>query len=269
MDLGLDGRSALITGGSRGIGFAIGHRLGVEGCSVIHLAARDGDQLARKARQIETETGTRVVTHVVNLGERGAAERLAGECPDLDILVNNAGDIPRGNIFDVDEDTWREAWDVKLFGFFNLTRSVYREMRERRRGVICNVVGSAGLDPNVDYIAAGSGNAALIYFTEALGGASLADGVRVLGVNPGPTLTERHIRGARIRAQARYGDPDRYADTFRELPLSRPAHPEEVASLVAYLVSEQAAYMSGTLVVIDGGLNARPKRPLRPTEAIS
>jgi NAD(P)-dependent dehydrogenase (short-subunit alcohol dehydrogenase family) len=267
LDLGLSGRSALITGASRGIGYAVARTLAQEGCSTLHLTARDVDELAANARKLEAETGVTCVVHAVDIGERGAAKRLGQLCSDVDILVNNAGAIPRGNILDIDEDAWREAWDVKVFGYVNLTREIYRAMVARGSGVICNVVGSAGEAPNSDYIAAGSGNAALIYFTEALGGASLEHGVRVLGVNPGATLTERHIKGARIRATARYGDPERYADTFEELPRKRPAHPEEVGSLVAYLVSDHAAYISGTLVLIDGGMNARARRPLKPANA--
>ena len=265
MDLGLAGRSALITGASKGIGYAVARSLAQEGCTILHLTARSADDLAANAQKLAAETGVRCVVHVVDLGEPGAAKRLGEECADVDILVNNAGAIPRGNILAIEEDAWRAAWDVKVFGYVNLTREIYRAMAARGAGVICNVVGSAGAAPNSDYIAAGSGNAALIYFTEALGGASLEHGVRVLGVNPGPTLTERHIKGARIRAAARYGDPERYADTFEELPLRRPAHPEEVGSLVAYLCSDQAAYMSGTLVLIDGGLNSRSRRPLKPS----
>jgi hypothetical protein len=265
VELALAGRTALVTGASKGIGLAVARALAREGCSTLHLTARGSDDLERRSAELTAETGAACTVHALDIGERGAAKRLAAACPNVDILVNNAGAIPRGDIFVIDEDAWREAWDVKVFGYVNLTREIYRSMRERGSGVICNIVGSAGEAPNSDYIAAGSGNAALIYFTEALGGASLADGVRVLGVNPGPTLTERHIKGARMRATARYGDPERYADTFAELPLKRPAHPEEVGDLVAFLVSDRAAYISGTLVLIDGGLNAQSRRPIKPS----
>jgi 3-oxoacyl-[acyl-carrier protein] reductase len=265
VNLGLAGRSALITGASRGIGAAIARELAREGCTPIHLAARDASALAQRVAEIESETNAKAVVHVADLGEQGCAERLADACGPLDILVNNAGDVPRGNLFEVDEESWRAAWDVKVYGYINLSRAVYATMRARGSGVICNIVGSAGEAPNFDYIAAGSGNAALIYFTKALGGASLMDGIRVVGINPGSTNTERHIKGARQRAERAFGDPERYRETFAELPLGRPAHPEEVASLAAYLVSEQAAYISGTLVIIDGGVNSLPRRPVRRT----
>jgi hypothetical protein len=257
MDLHLAGRSALITGGSRGIGLAAGRALAAEGCTPIVLVARDAEKLDVVAREIATETGANVLTHAMDLRSPGASDALVRAFPAIDILINNAGSIPRGGILDVEEPAWREAWDGKVFGYINLTRAYYRVMRERRSGVILNVVGVAGESPNANYIAAGTGNAALIYFTEALGGVSIADGVRVLGVNPGPTLTDRYIAGAKKRAMTFFGAEERYAETFEQLPLGRPARPDEVASLIAYLVSDRAEYVSGTLVRFDAGLKMR------------
>jgi NAD(P)-dependent dehydrogenase (short-subunit alcohol dehydrogenase family) len=257
MDLKLRGRSALITGGSRGIGLAAARRLASEGVSRLHLVARDAVALESAAQTIAHESGANVVTHALDLQAPGACDTLAAQVLDLDILVNNAGSIPRGTLLDVDEATWRAGWDGKVFGYINLTRAVYRNMRERGRGVIVNVVGVAGESPNAEYIAAGSGNAALIYFTEALGSTSLADGIRVVGINPGPTLTDRYIAGAKQRALKRFGSAERYPETFANLPLERPAEPDEVAALVAYLASDVAGYISGTLVRFDGGLTIK------------
>jgi NAD(P)-dependent dehydrogenase (short-subunit alcohol dehydrogenase family) len=257
VDLQLAGRSALITGGSRGIGLAVARRLAAEGCSPIHLVARDRERLAHAAAAIGAEFAAKVVTHAVDLQTTGACDELAEIVPNLDILINNAGSIPRGTLLDVDEATWRAGWDGKVFGYINLTRAVYRKMRERKHGTIVNIVGAAGENPNAEYIAAGSGNAALIYFTEALGSTSLADGIRVLGVNPGPTLTDRYLAGAKQRALKRLGSADRFAETFANLPLQRPADSDEIASLVAYLASDLAGYISGTLVRVDGGLSIK------------
>src|SRR5258706_12006799 len=127
----------------------------------------------------------------VDLSQKGAAEALADWAGEIDILVNNAGAIPGGDLLKVDEDTWRRAWELKVFGYVNLTRIVYAGMKRRKRGVIVNIIGSAGEKLDAAYIAGNTGNARLMAFTRALGGASPADGIRVVGINPGPTATHR------------------------------------------------------------------------------
>ena len=258
MDLALKGRSALVTGSSKGIGSAVASTLAAEGCSPIHLAARDEAMLAARAEEISRVHGVDAVVHALDLSRSENIRMLGRACADIDILVNNAGAIPRGNILQVDEATWREAWDLKVFGYINLTREIFAAMSERGSGVIVNIVGSAGEQRNANYIAAGTGNAALIYFTEALGGDSLRNGVRVVGVNPGPVLTDRYIGGARLRAANRLGDESRWRELLDDLPLGRPAEPAEVASMVAFLASDRASYMSGVMVRIDAGLNVQP-----------
>ena len=257
MNLKLKGRSVLITGASKGIGWAAARALAAEGCGPIHLASRDDAVLNTRADELARAFGAKAIVHALDLAKPASQRALAAAAGDIDILVNNAGAIPRGTILDIDETRWRESWDLKVFGYINLTREIYRRMSARKAGVIVNVVGMAGERPDASYIAAGSGNAALIYFTEALGGASLKDGVRVLGVNPGPVLTDRYIGGAERRAQARLGDSARWRELLSALPLGRPAEPDEVASLIAYLASDQASYLSGVLVRIDGGLKTR------------
>ena len=258
MDLGLKGRSVLVTGSSKGIGLAIARALAAEGCSPIHLNARSRTDLEQRAAEIETDFGVKVIIHSTDLSDANGLAVLSAVCSEVDILVNNAGAIPRGSVLEIDEASWREAWDVKVFGYINLTRAALGAMLKRGSGVILNIVGNAGERPNAAYVAAGAGNAALIYFTEAIGGRSLDEGVRVLGLNPGPVATERFITGARGRAGEVFGDPERWRETLSELPLGRPATPEEVASLATYLVSDQAGYISGSMVRIDGGLNSRP-----------
>ena len=258
MDFNLKHRSALITGSSKGIGLAIAHALAAEGCRTIHLSGRNPAPLAEQAEQIQREYGVEVITHSVDLSRPAGISTLATVCAEVDILVNNAGAIPRGGVLEMDDAEWREAWELKLFGFINLTREAYRAMTARGYGVILNIIGNAGERPNAAYVVGGTANAALMYFTEAIGGISLDEGVRVLGLNPGPTTTERYVNAARTRAAAELDDPERWMETLTALPKGRPATPEEVASLAVYLVSDQASYISGTVVRIDGGMNSRP-----------
>ncbi|MEW2504730.1 MULTISPECIES: short-chain dehydrogenase/reductase [unclassified Amycolatopsis] len=247
MDLKLRGRRALVTGASKGIGAAVAEVLAAEG-SHLHLAARSGEALEALARKLREAHGVEVTVHVVDLRETADLERLAEATADADILVNNAGDIPAGTLDQVGADRWRHAWDLKVFGYVDLTRLVYARLRAQGRGVIVNVIGAGGERPKPEYIAGGAGNAALMAFTRALGAEGPRDGVRVVGVNPGPVATERitTMRAANEDVDA----------SFAALPSRRVAEPGEVADLVAFLASGRADYISGTIVTIDGGLSA-------------
>ena len=190
---------------------------------------------------------------------RGAPARLAEACGALDILVNNAGAIPRGTLESIDEERWREAWALKVFGTIDLSRAVLAGMRARRQGVIVNVIGLAGERASADYIVGSTGNAALMAFTRGVGGASIDDGVRVVGVNPGMVSTERMESLLRQQAAQRFGDAERWRECqdASKLPAGRAATPRELADVVAFLASARASYVSGTIVTVDGGRSYR------------
>ncbi len=253
MELELAGKRAVITGGSKGIGRAAAESLADEGCDLL-LAARDPDTLEQAAGAIRACRQVNVATLSVDLSRQDAVERLAEAAGTPDILVNNAGAIPGGDLLSIDNATWRAAWDLKVFGFISLCRAIYPAMAARGSGVIVNVIGAAGekLDPH--YIAGSTGNAALMAFTRALGRASTADGVRVVGINPGPVATQRIETLLRTRAQKMLGDAERWREYCDKMPFGRPAHPEEIAAAVAFLASPRSGYTSGTILTIDGGM---------------
>lgn len=256
MDLQLKGRTALITGGSRGIGFGVAQVLAAEGCN-LHLASRTAADLDAARAKITAAHRVEVTCHAVDLAAGENAVRLAKACGTIDILVNNAGAIPQGNITALDEKTWRQAWDLKVFGFVNLTREVYRAMCERKRGVIINVIGTAGERPTAFYIAGSMANSALMTMSRALGAESPNHGVRVVGLNPTATETDRGVMRWRQQAQKEFGDPERWREMTKAFPFGRPAKVEEVANVVAFLASDRASYVSGTVVTVDGGASAR------------
>jgi hypothetical protein len=193
----------------------------------------------------------------LDLSQSRNVDRLAAECPDTEILINNAGAIPGGNIDTVDEARWREAWDLKVFGYVNMTRRFYALMRERKEGVIINIIGAAGQNPDFDYIAGSSGNASLMAFTRAMGGAAPRDGLRVVGINPGPVLTERLVTLTRQRAQQHLGDAERWPELMQGHAFGRAAKPEEIAWMAAFLASDKSGYTTGSIVTIDGGGSSR------------
>ncbi len=243
MDLNLQGKRVLVTGGSKGIGLACASAFAAEGADV-RIASR-------------TPGNAKFPAKAVDLSQKGAAEALADWAGDLDILVNNAGAIPGGSLLKVDEDTWRKAWDLKVFGYINLSRLVYARMQAKRAGVIVNIIGSAGEKLDAAYIAGSTANAGLMAFTKALGGASHVDGIRVVGINPGPVATDRLKSLYRQRAETLLGSADRYEELFTNMSFGRPGSPEEIAAAAVFLASERSAYTSGTILTIDGGLSAR------------
>lgn len=256
MELGLRGRTALVTGASKGIGLAIAQVLAEEGCN-LHLAARSGEELERVRLAIGQTSGVAVSVHALDLSQAAAIHELAGRCGEVDILVNNAGAIPGGRLLGLDAVQWRKAWDLKVFGYIDLSRAIYAGMRARRSGVIINVIGLAGERMKSDYIAGSAGNAALMAFTRALGGESVDSGVRVVGVNPGQIETERLRSTLQRRATKELGDPGRWKEFIKAPPMGRLGQPREIADVVAFLASERASYVSGTIVTVDAGRAAR------------
>lgn len=256
MDLNLRGRTALVTGASKGIGLAIARGLAGEGCN-LHLASRSAADLEAARARILADAQVEVRCHALDLSDTASVEELARRCGDVDILVNNAGAIPAGRLLGVDAAKWRKAWDLKVFGYIDLSRAIYAGMRQRRSGVIINVIGLAGERMKADYIAGSTGNAALMAFTRALGGESVDSGVRVVGVNPGQIETERLRSALEQRAAKMLGDAGRWMEFVKNPPLGRLGRPEEIADVVAFLASDRASFISGTIVTVDAGRSAR------------
>ena len=259
MDLGLTGKRALVTGASKGIGLAIAQALAAEGCAV-DIAARTRASLDAAADAIRTAAPRATVrVHVADLGQAEDQARLAAACAGADILINNAGAAAAGSLDETSDAGWRDSWDLKVFGYISLARAFYRDMKARRDGVILNVIGYAGERHNAKYMIGSTGNAALMAFTRTAGSASPDFGVRILGVNPGYTATDRAEGQLRSFALTKFGDAERWREIEKdlELPFGRMATPREIADTVTFLVSPRASYISGTIVTVDGGATHR------------
>jgi NAD(P)-dependent dehydrogenase (short-subunit alcohol dehydrogenase family) len=252
MDLDLRGRTALITGASKGIGYASAECLAAEGVNVV-LVSRTRADLDAARERIAGRHNVNAKVHAYDLADSRNVDRLFEQHPDIDILVNNAGAIPGGDLQQITEDRWRAAWDLKVFGYINMCRRFYAAMKSRRRGVIINILGMAGEKMDRSYIAGSTGNAALMAFTRALGGSAGDDGLRVVGINPGAIATDRLITIMQGRAKDRFGDESRWQELTAPLPMGRAGTPEEIGRMVAFLASDLSAYTTGTIITIDGG----------------
>jgi len=254
MDLGLAGKQVLVTGGSKGIGLAIAHAFAAEGASIV-ISARDQALLEKAAGEVRRKHNAKVTAHPADLSQAEQRARLHAAFPDIDVLVNNAGAIPGGGIADVGFDRWQESWALKVFGYIHLCQLYVAQMKSRKSGTILNIIGMGGRAVRPDYICGAAGNAALIGFTNALGAETPDYNVRVFGINPAATMTDRIITLSKARAKAKFGDESRWQEALNadKLPFGRIKTVEEVAALSVMLTSPHVHYLSGTVIDLDGG----------------
>jgi len=254
MNLGLEGKHVLITGGSKGIGLAVAHAFAAEGASIV-IASRNQAMLEQAAGEVRRKHNAKVAAHPADLSNAAERTRLHQAFPDIDILVNNAGAIPGGGIADVSMERWQEAWQLKVFGYIHLCQLYVAKMKARKSGTIVNIIGMGGRAVRPDYICGAAGNAALIGFTNALGAETPSYNVRVFGINPAATMTDRILELSKARAKARFGDERRWEEVLGadRLPFGRIKTAEEVAALATMLSAPQVHYLSGIVIDMDGG----------------
>ncbi len=250
MDLKLSGKRVLITGASKGIGAACARVFLEEGCHLV-LVARDAARLAEAQAALGSPEAVSVCA--ADLSSAGERARVAALHPGIDILVNNAGAIPAGGLLDISLETWEAAWALKVMGYIHMTQLYLAGMKAREAGCIVNVIGAAGRSPLYDYVCGATGNAALMAFTGAVGGKSSAWGVRVFGINPSQTRTDRIISLSKARAKIAHGDEARWEEMLTGLPFDRLIEPEEIARTAAFLASPACGYVSGAVLDVDGG----------------
>ena len=253
MDLHLNNKTALVTGASKGIGKATAESLAQEGCNLV-ITARSDDKLIQLKTDLQKKHNISVDTFPIDLSLKTSAEQISEFSGNVDILVNNAGAIPPGDLLEIDEETWRDAWNLKVFGYINLSRLIYKKMKEAEAGVILNIIGAAAVKPMYNYIAGTTGNAGLTAFTKALSNGSTYHGIRVLGISPGLTTSDRLVTMMRSQAEQKLNDAERWPELFKDLPFKRAAKAEEVADLATFLVSPRSSYTSGTIVTLDAGV---------------
>ena len=252
MNLNLQNKKVLITGGSKGIGYVCVELFLAEGAQVV-IVSSQAASISQALQKLQARYGSQIKGYVLDLSATDATIQMSQLLVGIDILINNAGTIPGGGLDAINDERWRKAWELKVYGYINTIRDVLPKMIERKSGVVINIIGMAGVTPSYDYVCGSMANASLIAFTKAVGGYSSKSGVRVLGINPGPTETDRLIKVYQERAKYQFNDESRWRDLLPNLPFGRPTKPEEIANLVVFLASDKASYLSGLVIDADGG----------------
>lgn len=257
MDLGLQGKVALVAAASRGLGKAVAEELANEGVSLI-LCARDQETLDKTCNEIRQKSGTKILSLAADLSETEDIERLyqtgMDEFGQIDILVTNVGGPPAGIFENLSRESWETATNLLLTSVLDLTRLVLPQMKERRWGRILNITSIASKQPVDNLILSNSLRAAVTGFAKTLANEVAPLGITVNNILPGYTRTERVVQLAETIAQKEGISPAQATAKWEaEIPMKRLGEPNEFAALAAFLVSKRASYITGSSIAVDGG----------------
>ena len=257
MDLGLKGKTAVVTGASRGIGRGIALELAKEGCDVA-LVARDASALEGLASEIRNTLGRKALVVPADLRQVEApaavVEAVNREFGRIDVLVNNAGATKREDFFKLTDADFEDGFALKFFGNVRLTRAAWPRLKAQH-GVIINIIGLGGHTALAEFTIGGSVNAALLNFTKAMSHQGIKDGVRVNAINPGSIETDRLKGRLAVQAKAEgIDDAEARKRNLARLGVARFGLPEEIGKAVCFLASPAAAaYANGAIIDVDGG----------------
>jgi NAD(P)-dependent dehydrogenase (short-subunit alcohol dehydrogenase family) len=251
MDLGLKNKNVLITGGSKGIGLACARAFKAEGARVAIVSRSQANLDAAKKALGECYA---IAADLIDPAAAGAmVEKVEKEFGAIDVLVNSAGAAKRTDAADLTPQAWKAAMDAKYFSYVYVFDPVVKKMAARGRGAIINVIGQGGKVPSPIHLPGGAANAALMLATAGLANAYAAKGVRVVGVNPGNTRTDRVKEGLAAEAKRQgISEDEALKRAVARIPLGRMAEPEEIADVVVFAASDRGRFMTGANITLDG-----------------
>jgi len=251
----LEGKIAIVTGASKGIGRAIALRLAQDGATLV-LTARTDAELAKVASKIKMGGGK--ATHLGgDLRDPAIPAAVVNAALDahggIDIVVNNAGATKHGDFFELTEADWTDGFALKFYGAVRLTRAAWPHLKARH-GSLLNIIGIGGRTPTAEFTIGGSVNAACLAFTKAMAEIGIRDGVQVNAINPGRVMTERFKPTLAEEAKLHGGDENAAVQAIvHKAKIVRLGQPEDIASLAAFMLSLHSRYMQGAMIDIDGG----------------
>ncbi len=251
MDLGLKNKVVLITGGSKGIGYACAELFLQEGAQVA-ICSRSQSNIDAALSRLP---GARGYAADLTSDEQGLAvvDKVETDIGPIDILVNSAGAAARTPADELTPAIWRAAMDAKYFSYINAIDPVIKRMGARGSGVVVNIIGNGGKIASPFHLAGGSANAALMLASVGLANAYAGRGVRVVGLNPGLTETDRVAEGLKAAAKvAGSTEEEALADALKRIPLGRMADPADIANAAVFLSSAKASYITGVIINMDG-----------------
>ncbi len=253
MDLGLKDKKVLITGGSKGIGLACARVFRAEGAHVAIVSRSQANLDA--ARKILGDCYCIAADLTDAAAAASMVARVEKEFGALDVLVNSAGAARRTNADDLTPEAWHAGMDAKYFSYIHVIDPVVKRMAARGRGAIVNIIGNGGKLPSPTHLAGGAANAALMLATAGLAHAYAGKGVRVVGLNPGITNTDRVAEGMKAEAKrAGITEEEALKRATARLPLGRMAEPEEIADIAAFAASERGRFLMGANITVDGAI---------------
>lgn len=259
MDLKLAERVVIVTGASKGIGYACAEAFATEGAKVALVSRSQANLNAALARFVGG--GSAPIAIAADMTSCDAAEEMVAKVQktlgDIDVLVNSAGAARRYAPDELNAQAWHDAMDAKFFSYIHPIDAVLKRMLERGRGTIVNIIGAGGKVATPVHLPGGAANSALMLATVGLASALGGKGIRINGINPGATLTGRVQEG--LKAESRMtglAEAELLSRTEARIPLRRYGTPEEIARVALFLASEQASYVTGAIIPMDGGASA-------------
>jgi 3-oxoacyl-[acyl-carrier protein] reductase len=258
MDLGLKGKTALVTGSSQGIGFAVAAEFAAEGANVA-ICARGREQLDRAEQRLGELAPGKILAVRADVTKDKDVQRLMTGCVDrfggLDILVTNAGGPPPTFFSTTPPEAWQQAIELNLLSAVRLCRAVVPHMKQRRWGRILMITSIAVKQPIPNLVLSNTARAGLTGFAKSLATEIAPDGITVNNLCPGYTLTERLEDLAREISEREKVSVQKVYDRWTgDTPVGRLGDPRELAALIAFLASERAGYITGTAIQVDGGM---------------